>query len=303
VAHKAWTVVDSHVHLWDRGRFDYAWLDGQEGALGRDYGPGDFAAAAGDASEIAVPVEFVFVQADCRADQSLSEAQWVQSLADSGAPIVGIVAAAPLERGAQVADDLAALARLPLVSGVRRLLQDEPAGFAVSAAFVEGTRLLAHYGFTMDLCVRDWQMPEIADLVARCPEVVFVLDHLGKPTVSRDAFGAWASDLARLAALPNVRCKISGIASEAPPSQRHAEALLPWVRHALDTFGPGRCMFGSDWPVLAGVMAYDDWFALVVHATESLSAQEQSQVFAGSARNTYVTPGRAAVTAEGASWH
>ncbi len=219
------TIIDSHVHLWNRERFDYDWLNSQAPALQGDFLLSDLAVAQASATGVYFSGS-VFVQADCRSDQSVAEAAWVQECADAGAPIVAVVAAAQLERGAHAATQLEELAELPLVVGVRRLLQDEPVGFATGDDFVTGVRLLADHAFTMDLCIREWQLPEVAALAARCPEVTFVLDHLGKPTVSTSAFGTWARDLGRLAALPNVRCKLSGIASEAPPGVAQCRRVI-----------------------------------------------------------------------------
>lgn len=288
------TLVDSHVHLWDRSRFDYAWLATESGALGRDFLPADLL------GEVAHPhVDFagaVFVQADCRADQALAEAAWVSGLADAGAPIIGIVAAAQLETGDT--DGLAALSNIPRVVGVRRLLQDEKPGFAVQDEFVAGVRSLAGYGFTMDLCIRQWQLPEATALVEACPEVAFVLDHLGKPTISSDAFAGWAEDLAALAHLPNVHCKLSGLMTEAPDDMRTPATLRRWLDHAVEVFGAERCMFGSDWPVLTLAGSYRWWVDLVLELVDDLSPAESLRVLNGTALATYDPLKRAVLVRE-----
>lgn len=273
-------VIDSHAHFWDRDRFDYEWLR-EAGTLSRNFVPSQL--FANPAIEAAV-----FVQADCRVDQALDEARWVSSLAtDHGQPILAIVGHAPLERGLDVANDLAMLADVPLVAGVRRLLQSEAPGFALDPGFVVGVRLLARHDLTMDLCIRDWQLGEATALVERCGDVRFVLDHLGKPTVTEAAFGAWADDLAALAAHPNVQCKLSGLLTEAPAELRSASHLLPLVRHAIEVFGPERCMFGSDWPVLTTVADYDDWLAIVLQAVDHLADDDIEKVLRGTALATY----------------
>jgi L-fuconolactonase len=270
------TLVDSHVHFWDRERFTYAWLDDAPPALSRpSFLPEDADAAA----------EMVVVQADCREDQGLAEAAWFQKLADAGARIAGIVAHAPLER--DCVDQLEALSRIPLVTGIRRLLQDEPPGFANSDAFIAGVAQVERHGFTVDLCIRQRQLDEATDLVAARPEVQFVLDHLGKPVIDDGAFDAWAAAVDRLAALPNVACKVSGLLTEAPPSHRDADSLRPWLLHALDAFGADRLMYGTDWPVLtlAGDAAL--WRSVVDAALEEESDATRDAVFGGTARRVY----------------
>ena len=295
-------LVDSHVHFWQRDRFAYRWLDGEGGALQRDFMPVDLVADL--AAPDAVPLSAcVFVQADCRADQSVDEARWVQELATSGAPVLAIVAHAPLELGGACADRLDELLHAAdLVSGVRRLLQDEPAGFASSPAFVEGVRQLGPRGLSMDLCVRQHQLPEVTELVGLCPEVLFVLDHCGKPRLTDSGFDQWAADLARLASHPHVRCKLSGLATEAPADARAGLSLRPWLERALELFGPERCMFGSDWPVLTSATTYRDWYDVVLHAIDDLTDTEKGGVMGGVALATYDPDNRAARAKEGGPW-
>ena len=282
------------MHFWDRRRFDYAWLAGAGPVLERDYVPDDLV------PELASLVDpgsasFVFVQADCRAEQGVAEAAWVQGLASVGAPVRAIVAHASLERGAGCEAELEQLVReVPLASGVRRLLQDEPPGFVADSSLVAGVRLLAAHGLTMDLCVRQHQLDEVAELVESCPDVLFVLDHLGKPRIASEELAAWASSLSRIAAHPNVRCKLSGLMSEAPPDRRTASGLRPWLGHALDAFGPDRCMFGSDWPVLTGAGGYGEWYEIVLDAISDVPEEQRGRVLSGTAAATYDPVNRAA---------
>ncbi|MEO8094161.1 MAG: amidohydrolase, partial [Pseudolysinimonas sp.] len=161
-------LIDSHVHFWDRGRFDYPWLDLEGEGLRRDFGPIELADAA-CTLESALD-GLVFVQADCLPEQALAEASWAHDLAAQGAPIRAVVAQAPLEQGLECAGHLASLAQRPLVTGVRRLLQDEAPGFAVQPPFVRGVSLLAEYDMSLDLCVRDSQLREVTELAERCPD-------------------------------------------------------------------------------------------------------------------------------------
>lgn len=293
--------VDSHVHFWDLSRFEYAWLESESGPLHRDFLPDQLRddTARVDGLELSGAV---FVQADCRADQGADEAAWVQELAQAGAPVMAIVAHAALERGADCAADLSELAAIPLVSGVRRLIQDEPPGFATSADFVSGVRLLATHGLSMDLCVRQRQLDEVIDLVEACPEVMFVLDHLGKPVITWDAFAPWADALARLATFPNVRCKLSGIASEAPVQARTSAILRPWVEHAVEVFGASRCMVGSDWPVVTTATTYRWWFKFLLDLISELSEEDRAGVLSTTARSTYDPLNRAARAKDPLTW-
>ena len=275
-------VLDAHQHAWDPRRFPYPWLAAHP-PLDRSFSPRDLdpggAPLAGR----------VLVEADCRPDQAAAETAWLLDLARADPTVMGVVAAVPLDRGAEVGRRIEELAAEPLVVGVRRLLQDEPAGFALRAGFVAGTRLLAAAGLVSDLCVREWQLAEVTKLVRACPEVTFVLDHLGKPAVAARPAEPWVSDLAMLAELPNVTVKLSGLATEAPPGTP-LQHCLPYLRHAVDCFSPERCLFGGDWPVSTLATTYGDWYRTVRSAVADLDPAERAGIMAGNARRVYALP-------------
>jgi L-fuconolactonase len=254
-------VLDSHLHLWDPAVLDYDWLAGD---LRRRFGPGELAAAT-RSDEEGTTWGFVAVQAECAPEQSLAEVDWISGLA-AEAGVRGIVARAALEQGSAVRDDLAALASRPLVRGVRRLLQDEPAGFARQPAFVAGAREVARAGLVFDACVRAPQLDDVVALADAVPELAIVLDHLGKPQVGSPAVpgrvdgAGWAAALRSLAERPNVVVKLSGLPAESAGDWSPAQ-LDPFLEVALDAFGPTRLMFGTDWPVSRGPLAWRDYVA------------------------------------------
>jgi L-fuconolactonase len=274
-------IIDSHVHFWDRSKLEYRWLDEEKSHLAMDHLPVQLRAAGGDVDGL------VFIQADCRDDQGFDEAGWVHDLAEQGVPVLAIVAHAPLETDA-AARSLDRLTTLPLVRGIRRLLQDEEAGFAVEPRFVDGVRQLASYDFTFDLCVREHQLRECLELTARVPEVTFILDHLAKPNVSAgNNFGEWSVLIDELAVRPNVLCKLSGLGNEAQPQDRTLAAFRPWVEHAIAAFGADRCMYGSDWPVLTLATSYMDWLEVISTIASELTEHERHLIMAGTAIKTY----------------
>jgi L-fuconolactonase len=282
-------IVDSHVHFWDRERFTNPWLDDAPAELQPSHLPRDLAASGWAADGI------VAVQADCLPEQGLAEARWFSGLATDGARVEAVVAFAPLEVPDALPAYLTALEELPRVVGVRRLLQDEQPEFLTSPELVSGVQSLAVHDFTMDLCIRQLHLPQAIRLVEQCPEVRFVLDHLGKPTIEAAAFDAWAADLTRLAALPNVAVKLSGLLTEAAPDQRSSATLAPWLSHALEAFGPHRSMYGSDWPVLNLGGGFQLWKDMMSDVIRDLTADEAGAVWGGTAEAVYVRrPRRAA---------
>ena len=234
-------VVDAHVHLWDPRRLRYTWLDGTE--LDRLIDASTLRAASGTVTD------FVVVQADCADTQGLAEVEWLVEQSAQLPGLRGIVAFAPLERGAAVRDHLGALRAIPSVVGVRRLIQDERPGFAVADRFLDGVAALADFELTFDVCVRSSQLDEVIELVRRTPDVQFVLDHVGKPQIGADP-SRWRLQIAELATRRNIVCKLSGLMTEIVSGPTGVEAVEPYLAHALAEFGPDRCLFGSDWPVM-----------------------------------------------------
>jgi L-fuconolactonase len=249
-------IVDTHVHFWDPRRLSYSWLASVP-TLNRAFDPGDYRAS----EPLPNVTKMVFVE--CGADRpgSLTEARWVASLASVEPRLRGIVARAAVESGTQVSADLAALGEVPLVVGIRRNLESETdPKFCLSPEFVAGVRALGAFDFSFDLCVRHQQLPAVVELVRRCPEVRFVLDHCGKPAIRARMLDPWREHIRQLAALPNAQCKISGLLTEADLTAWQLPDLRPVVDHVIDRFGLTRVMLGSDWPVLRLASHHERWF-------------------------------------------
>lgn len=279
----SFALVDSHVHLWDPRRLRYAWLSDVP-ALNRTFTIEDYRRACGG---VAV-AKLLFVQCDCDPVQAKQEVEWVTDVAREEPRLRGIVAHAPLEEGDAVEPELARFAANPLVKGIRRLLQSEPElEFCLRPEFVRGVQLLPRYGYTFDLCVTHPQLANTTRLVRQCPEVSFILDHLGKPDVKAGRLDPWRAELRELAGLENVRCKLSGLATEAHHAQWTAAELRPYLAHALDCFGPERVMFGSDWPVSTLATDYARWVATLDEALRGCSPDELERVYVRNAEECY----------------
>lgn len=277
----AQAVVDSHIHFWDTDRFDYPWLQGFS-ELNRPFVPADL-----DVGEVQIEA-LIFVQANPVWDVVDQETAWVQHLREGDSRIQALVAGLPLDRGAAaVKASLERLSHEPGVAGVRQLIQDEPEGFSVQAPFVEAVRLAGQFGLTVDLCVRNHQISEVTKLADLCPEVTFVLDHLGKPDVAAGQWTDWLQDIKSMARLENVRCKLSGLTTEADEGTRGANNIRRYLRAAVDAFGPERCMFGSDWPNASLQISYAGWVSLVLDSVSDLADRERDRVMRSTALEVY----------------
>lgn len=274
-------VIDAHVHFWDPGRLRYAWLD-ETPALRRPFLPGDYEPLA-DGSVDAV----VFVEANADPAESAAEVAFVDRLAAADPRIAATVAYLDVRDESRRDAALERLSASPRVVGVRHNIQGQPASICRDEAFVRGVQEVGGAGLTFDLCATADQLSEVADLVRRCPGTQFVLDHCGKPAIRDDAFASWAVDVARVASHGNVSCKLSGLFTEARPEQRHFEPIRPYAEHVLASFGVGRLMYGSDWPVVSAAGGVSAWRAFTDWFTATWSGADRKKFYAENAIRFY----------------
>lgn len=275
-------LVDTHLHIWDLGRIRYPWLKSVP-KLNRNHLIEDYRKACGPVQV----AKMVFVQCECDPAQSLDEARWVAEVAKSEPRIRGIVAQAALEKGDAVTDALARLAEIPQVRGIRRLIQGESVEFCVQPQFVRGVQALHGFGLAFDICLKHPQLANAIKLVRQCPDVTFILDHIGKPDIKAGLLDPWRAELRELAKLGNVWCKLSGVATEADTENWTAADLRPYIDHTMECFGAGRVLFGGDWPVSTLATDYPRWVSVVDDALRGCSAEELQQVYVKNAERVY----------------
>src|SRR4051812_1984103 len=255
----AFPIIDSHVHLYEVEALSYGWLAGVP-KINRTHGLADFDSARGD-----VAVEgLIFAEVAVDPGLHLQEAALIQTMADADPRLIGIVAHAPLERGPAIEADLIALKANRAVCGIRRLIETErDPSFVLAPPFLEALKLLPKHGLTFDICVKHWAMVFALELVRRCPEVRFVLDHIGKPGIKHGLKEPWWRQIRELAAYPNVVVKVSGVISEADHGHWRPEDVKPYVAHVIDCFGFDRLMYGSDWTVSELTHRYPAWVEIL----------------------------------------
>ena len=162
---------------------------------------------------------------------------------------------------------------------------DTPAGSCLDKAFVKGVQLLGDLGLHFELCMRPGELPDAAKLVDACPGTKFVLDHCGNPDLKKHE--KWKKDLADLAKRKSVVVKVSGIVASATPDKWTADDLAPVVNHTLDTFGPDRVMFGSDWPVCLKAATIAQWVEALKEIVADARREEQRKLFHDNAVKVY----------------
>ncbi|MDP9323238.1 MAG: amidohydrolase family protein [Acidobacteriota bacterium] len=267
--------IDAHLHFWRYNASQYSWIDDSMAALRRDFLPDD---AAGEMRAAGIDA-CVVVQTR----QTLEETRWLLALARQHPFIAGVVGWVDL-RAADLDAHLEALSAHQKLVGIRHIVQAEPDDFLLGDTFRRGVARLARHGLAYDILVYARQLRAAIDFAGALPDQRLVLDHLGKPDIRTGAFDGWRRDLDRLAALPNVCAKLSGLVTEADWRHWAVEDLHRYINAALDSFGPERLMIGSDWPVCTVAGGYGDVLDVVRTAIEGRPPREREAVLGGTAQ-------------------
>jgi L-fuconolactonase len=272
-------IVDAHFHVWRLARGDYGWLSPALGAIHRDISVSDW-------WRVAAPCGVqrgVLVQAA----PTEAETQFLLATADTDERVAGVVGWADLlAPGAP--DRIAALARHPKLKGLRPMLHDlDDVDWVLLPTLAPAFEAMIEHGLVFDALVRPLHLPRIRELGRRHPRLVIVLDHAGKPAIATSGWNAWAAELERVGAETSALCKLSGLLTEATPAQATTAALQPWVHQVLESFGPERVLWGSDWPVLELAGHFADWWQLSVELARGLTDAQRRAVFGGNAARSY----------------
>ena len=237
-----------------------------------------------------------------------------------GAEIAAIVSYVDLTGGALVDEALAAHeAASPLFRGIRHAVAFDPSPdirrthtrppehLLADPHYRDGVRRLAARGHSADMWLYHPQISELTALAREVPEATLILDHIGAPlgvgpyAGRRDeVLGEWRRDMIDVAACPNVVVKVGGIGmaiygSGYDPGHRvdppgTDELLADWgdpIRFCIDTFGPDRCMFESNFPVDKTGIGYRVLWNFFKRVSSGYTAAERSQLFANTPRRTY----------------
>jgi L-fuconolactonase len=232
-------VVDAHQHFWDPARLHYFWMTGEAlRPLMRSFLPEHLkpllSAAAVDRT--------VIVQAISSAE----EAQWLLELASANEFVAGVVTWADLRSG-DLAEELDKLQAHPRFKGVRHQIENETDdAWMVRDDVLKGLAELERRDIPYDLLVHARHLKYVPQVRERCPRLKLVVDHIAKPRIGERGFDEWAREMERVAQLPDVWCKLSGMITEAKWGAWTADDLRPYVQHVVNKFGLDRVMFGSD---------------------------------------------------------
>jgi predicted TIM-barrel fold metal-dependent hydrolase len=295
-------VIDTHVHFWDLGTsvpgLRWSWIETQN----PDPILGDISAIKTQSFDVdalwaeAMPTNlrgFVHVQAAVGSSDPVLETRWLTQMRERSPVPFTAVAHADLASPLALSQ-IERHAQFDIVVGVRDLeLQNNLGSHRTPRTVAGSLNELTARGLVLDLVCEYPKMDRAARLAAEFPELTIVLEHLGMPrSIDPHYFDAWRSAIDRFGPLDNVLCKISGLSMWEPePTAASAER---WVMSALETFGPARCVIGSNWPVDRLRVGYGDLIAFVRRLLGDLPRDAQAAVLGGNAGRIYrLDPGDA----------
>ena len=274
--------IDAHQHFWRIADRQGAWPPAELAAIYRDFAPADLQPWLHRGRiDATVLVQTLPTAADT---------DYMLGLADHHDFIRGVVGWVDMKRD-DAAAQIKARARHPKFKGLRPMLQDLPDDdWIADPALDAAVHAIVESRLCFDALVLPRHLGALLAFASRHPSLRIVIDHAAKPFIARGEMQPWQSDMARLAALPNVSCKLSGLLTEAGADPRQ-ESLQPYVQALWALFGPERLMWGSDWPVVNLAADYAQW----QHMSESLldalqpapSAANRAAIFGGNAARFY----------------
>lgn len=272
-------LIDAHLHLIHRDQLTYNWLPHAPWLAPGDYGFADMTALS--KGRITGSVFMEVDVGDYRA-----EARMVNEMMGAEPRLIGQIASCRPEQAEGFDQWLAECDALNVV-GFRRILHETTDDVSQTDTFRRNVRAMGATGRVFDMVYQARQLPVALDLARACPDMRLVLDHCGVPDIAGGAMDPWRADMAALAALPHVNCKLSGIMAYCAPGTASLDVLRPWVDHVIEVFGPERVLWGSDWPVVNKGGGLPLWLEITDGLLAGLSVSEQIAIRAGTVRRVY----------------
>ena len=271
--------IDAHQHFWIFDPVRDSWINEDMSAIRRDFLPADL--------KPVLQLNNISGSVVIQSDQSNAETEFQLQHAADNEFIKGVVGWVDLQSN-DIEEQLQELVRHKKLKGFRHVLQGEPnPEFMMLPAFLRGISYLQRYNFTYDILIYPKQLVTAKNLVAAFPDQRFVIDHLAKPFIKSQVIKDWKKDMASIAQLENVSCKISGMVTEADWQLWTKEDFKPYLDVVFEVFGSKRILFGSDWPVCLLAASYKKMLEIVEEYISDFTEQEQADFWAGNATSFY----------------
>jgi predicted TIM-barrel fold metal-dependent hydrolase len=280
----AMELIDTHQHLILRDQLGYEWTEEIPAIASGIFDQGVYASEANGCNIVAT----IFMESGVDDIDYQNEARLVSRLVGTGDPrMLGVIAGCRPETDEGFDAWLEECRDLNVV-GFRRILQVMPDDLSRGETYRRNIRKIGQAGYPVDLCFDGRQLPIAYDLVRAAPDTIFVLDHCGRPDIAGGDVSVWRRDMTRLAELPNLCIKFSGLPSYCHQSKSKISSIKSYSDAVIDLFGPRRMLWGGDWPVINIGGGLFDWVMLTSYLLSELSSDEQSLIGIQNASDIYL---------------
>ena len=277
-------LLDTHLHLVYRKKFDYSWVEGIPALEKSDFTIEDYRSIVGPSGV----EKAIFMETATDEQFFKDETHFVLSLAEElSNKIIGVIASCRPEKNNFEFDKWLAETKDTKVLGFRRILHTEADELSTSQTFRDNINKIGEQEKSFDLCVLEKQLPFAIELARACDNTQMVLNHCGIPNIATGDFNYWAKHISQLSQLPHVNCKISGVIAYCPADQGNADTLRPYIEHCVDSFGWDRLLWGSDWPVCNLAKGVSDWVTIFNQLLAQENVETQDKISKQNAKRIY----------------
>ncbi|GAC1327289.1 MAG: amidohydrolase [Collimonas sp.] len=269
--------IDAHQHFWLLANRAGQWPPPELAEIHRDFLPEQFTPLLqqyGISGSVLV-----------QSLPSMSDTVFLLSLAERNAFVRAVVGWADL-KSVNAEQQIQLLASHPKMRGLRPMLQDLADDWIDDPRLAPAIAAMQRHRLSMDALVLPRHLPALLRFAERYPDLPIVIDHAAKPQIASAILEPWRASMSRLAALPQVYCKLSGLVTEAAADWQVAQ-LQPYVAHVLAVFGAQRVIWGSDWPVVRLAGDYGRWLAATDTLLGDLDPLRRQQVMGLNAQHFY----------------
>lgn len=271
-------IIDSHQHFWEYNPVRDRWIDDTMKVIRKDFLPKDLKPILEDnAIDGCIAVQ---------ADQSEEETAFLLQCANENPFVKGVVGWVDLQAD-NVEERLAYFNQNQYLKGIRHIIQAENKGFMGRSAFQNGISKLQKFDLTYDILITQTQLLETIELVKMFPEQIFVLNHIGKPEISKGISKKWQKEINILAGYENTYCKLSGMVTETENFNWKKKDFYPFIETILNAFGTERVIFGSDWPVCNLAASYEQTLEIIHGYIGQLLFAEKQNIMGLNAQKAY----------------
>ena len=273
-------IIDTHTHFYDPARPQgVPWPSPDDAFLYRRVLPENY-------TVLAMP-EGVTGTVVVEASEWVEDNQWVLNLAENEPFIVGFVG--NLQPGLEdFGSNLERFAANPLFRGIR------PRGANIET-FQQGKSLgdiekLAEKDLELDLLIGTGELPDVAFLAQRIPELRLVINHIAGVRINgQEPDSEWVKGMQMAAEQANVYCKVSGLVevTQDKPAPDDVGYYTPTLDVLWDAFGEDRLVYGSNWPVSARFADYATMQRMVMEYFKTKGQEATEKYFWQNSKTAY----------------